>query len=84
MLVIGVSVRIEPSVSLVDLQTTEPLINLRKQSRKQRRPHPLTRFVHDEVLANFECHMVQVPLLAMDGDSMVLWNATACDRALVP
>jgi hypothetical protein len=63
-LVIGVSVRIEPSVSLVDLQTTEPLINLRKQSRKQRRPHPLTRFVHDEVLANFECHMVQVPLLA--------------------
>jgi hypothetical protein len=61
-LVIGVSVRIEPSVSLVDLQATEPLINLRKQSRKQRRPHPLTRFVHDEVLANFECHVVQVPL----------------------
>ena len=54
----------EPSVSLGDLQASEPLISLRKQSRKQRRPHPLTRFVRDEVLANFECHMVQVPLLA--------------------
>jgi len=51
-----------------DLQASEPLISLRKQSRKQRRPHPLTRFVRDEVLANFECHMVQVPLLATDGD----------------
>jgi hypothetical protein len=29
------------------------------QSRKQRRPHPLTRFVRDEeVLGNFECHML--------------------------
>ena len=49
----------------------EPLISLRKQSRKQRRPHPLTCFVRDEVLTNFECHMVQVPLLAMDRDRIV-------------
>src|SRR2546430_10416982 len=35
-----------------DLQASEPLISLRKQSRKQRRPHPLTRFVRDEVLAS--------------------------------
>src|SRR5712692_5497789 len=61
----------EPSVSLGDLQASEPLISLRKQSRKQRRPHPLTRFVRDEVLANFERHMVQVPLLAMDGDRII-------------
>jgi hypothetical protein len=61
----------EPSVSLGDLQASEPLISMRKQSRKQRRPHPLTRFVRDEVLANFECHMVQVTLLAMDGDRII-------------
>jgi len=57
--------------SLGALQASEPLISLRKQSRKQRRPHPLTCFVRDEVLANFECHMVQVPLLAMDGDRII-------------
>src|SRR4029077_17174999 len=49
----------------------EPLISLRKQSHKQRRQFPLTRFGRDEVLANFECHMVQVPLLAMDGDRII-------------
>src|SRR6266853_449938 len=61
----------EPSVLLGDLQVSEPLISLRKQSRKHRRPHSLTHFVRDEVLANFECHMVQVPLLAMDGDRII-------------
>ena len=54
-------------VGFGDLQASEPLISLRKPSRKQRRPHPLTRFVRDEVLATFECHMMQVPLLAMAG-----------------
>ena len=44
---------------------------MRKQSHKQRRKFPLTRFVRDEVLANFECHMVQTPLLAMDGDRII-------------
>jgi Pyridine nucleotide-disulphide oxidoreductase len=44
---------------------------LRKQSHKQRRQFPLTRFVRDEVLANFKCHVVQVPLLAMDGDRII-------------
>jgi len=39
-------------VGFGDLQASEPLISLRKQSRKQRRPHPLTRFVRDEVLAS--------------------------------
>ncbi len=43
----GGSIRIEPSVSLGDLQASEPLISLRKQSRKQRRPHALTCFVRD-------------------------------------
>jgi len=54
-----------------DLQASEPLISLRKQSRKQHRPHLLTRFVRDEILANFDCHMVQVPLLAMDWDRII-------------
>ena len=28
----------------------------------------MTRIVRDEILANFDRHMVQVPLLAMDRD----------------
>jgi hypothetical protein len=58
-------------VLLGDLHAREPLISLREQSRKQRRPRSLTGFIRDEVLANFERHMVQVPLLAMDRDRIV-------------
>ena len=43
----------------------------RKQSHKQSRPHPLTRFVRNEVLPNFDCHVVQFSLLAMDGDRII-------------
>ena len=49
----------------------EPLISLRKQSRKQPREFLLTRFVRNEVLANFERDMVQIPTLAMDGDRKI-------------
>src|SRR3981081_719226 len=50
---------------------TEPLVGFRKQSYKQSSPHPLTRFVRNEVLPNFDCHVVQFPLLAMDGDRII-------------
>ena len=49
----------------------ESLICLRRQSREQVRPLVLASFVRDQVLANFDCHMMQIALFAVNGDRIV-------------
>src|SRR5258707_1404203 len=46
----------------------ESLICLRRQSREQVRPLVLASFVRDQVLANFDCHMMQIALFAVNGE----------------
>jgi hypothetical protein len=49
----------------------ESLICQRQQLREQARPPMLTSFVCDKVLANFDCHMTQIALLAVNGDRVI-------------
>jgi hypothetical protein len=50
---------------------SEMLIGFRQQADQQRRPALLTRLIRDQVLANFEPHMGQTPLFAVNGDRIV-------------
>jgi hypothetical protein len=49
----------------------EPFIGPRQQPHEQCRPVTLTGFIRDEVLANFDCDVRQLALLAMNGDGVI-------------